>query len=115
MNEQTLKPLTSAYEPVPKQYMPNLKTSDFSGIKELCDTKEKEKGVFEDREKNLGSHKTYVEAQEVDLFYSIAFFNKTNAKFPSSVLLFCCLFLYFLAITIVLLLKGLKRRRKNGL
>lgn len=56
----------------------NFKTSDFSGIKELSDTKEKGKGAFKDREKNLESHKTYIEAQQADLFYSIAFFNKTD-------------------------------------
>lgn len=47
-----------------------------------------QKSVFKDRKKNLGSHKSYEEAQQVGLFYSTAFFIKTNAKFSSSVLLF---------------------------
>lgn len=91
----------------------NFKTFDFCGMKELCDKKEKGKGVFKDRKKSSGSCKTYAEAQQVDLFYAIAFFNMTNAKFPSSVLLFCHLFPYFLAITVVPTFAGTHKKKEE--
>lgn len=44
-----------------------------------------QKSVFKDRKKNLGSQKSYEEAQQVGLFYSTAFFIKTNAKFSPTI------------------------------
>lgn len=76
--------------------------------------KKKERVSLRIGKKNLGSHKTYEEAQQVGLFYSSAFFiRQMLSSLIQFYYLFCLFFLCFLAITVVPTFAGTLKKREG--